>query len=274
MSKPKNYEGLAPTKFNKKDFTQKYRTLKSAILKEKPEFTNKWGPLNRYIYSKLGFPYWNDAGEALEKGKTGFSFYYMNQGNPRKTTQRRSSNYKASDLRKESLKLSNQHLTKEQKARTRLLQKAMNKLGMQADHKLEVQTTGPMIKQLNKELQLGLINKKEHKNELLKLRKRGIGDDPKNFQALTGQQNSAKRSEVERKNKALEKLERTKLSDRYSTKGMNYKLLFNPKSTKGKAGVANDDFKLKKNVPSLSGKIKLSDFLPQPVDSVAGFGLV
>ena len=129
-----------------------------------------------------------------------------------------------------------------------------------------------MIKQLNRELQLGLINKKEHKNELLKLRKRGIGDDPKNFQPLTGKENSAKRSEVDRKNKALQKLEKTKLSDRYARKGMNYKLLFDPKR---KAGVANDDFKLNTKGPKLdTGKPKLSDFLPQPVDNVAGFGLV
>lgn len=232
MSKPKNYEGLEPTHLHRKDYTKRYRFLKSAILKEKPEFNNKWGPLNRAIYSRIGFPYWNDAGEALKKGRTGFNYYYMNQGNPRKVSQRRGSNYKASDVRKESLKLSNEHLTEDQKARTRLLQKEMNKLGMQADHKLEVQTTGPMIKQLNRELQLGLITKKEHKNELLKLRKRGIGDDPKNFQPLTGQQNSAKRSEVDRKNKALEKLEKTKLSDRYAKTGFKFEEIFKNKKVK------------------------------------------
>ncbi len=53
---------------------------------------------------------------------------------------------------------------------------------------------------------------------------------------------------------------------------MNYKLLFDPKR---KTGVANDDFKLNTKGPKLdTGKPKLSDFLPQPVDNVAGFGLV
>lgn len=275
MEKPAGYGGLKPTKLTKKEFEKKYRSIKSKILEKQPDIKSKSQVVNRMVLNEMKeFPYWDSKGDPIKKGGTGYQFYYMSGGVARPASKRKASQNAARINRNQNLKLSNEHLTKDQLDRTRKLQLAMNKAGFQADHKLEVQTTGPMIQQLRRELQLGLLNKKQYQNELLKLRKKNIGDDPKNFQKLTGKENSAKRSEVERKNKALEKLEKTKLSDRYSKKGMNYKLLFNPKSTKGKAGVSNDDFKLKKDVPSLSGKTKLSDFLPQPVDSVAGFGLV
>jgi hypothetical protein len=273
MEQPTGYSGLKPTKLTKKEFEKKYRSIKSRILEKQPEIKSKSQIVNQMVLREMKeFPFWNEKGEPIKKGGTGYQFYYMSGGVARPASKRIASQRAAKKQRTKNLKLSNEHLSKDQLNRTKDLQSALNKLGFQADHKLEVQTTGPMVEQLRRELKLGLLTKKEYNNELLKLRRRGIGDDPKNFQKLTGKENSAKRSEVEKKNKALQKLEKTKLSDRYAKKGMNYKLLFD---LKRKAGVANDDFRLNTKGPKLdTGRPKLSDFLPQPVDNVAGFGLV
>ena len=279
MELPSGYSGLKPTKLTKKEFEKKYKSIKTKILEKQPDIKSKSRVVNQMVLNEMKeFPYWDSKGDPIKKGGTGYQFYYMSGGVARPASKRKASQNAARINRNTNLKLSNEHLTKSQLEQTRKLQLAMNKAGFQADHKLEVQTTGPMIQQLKNELKLGLLDKKQYQNELLKLRKRGIGDDPKNFQKLTGKENSAKRSQVDAKNKALERLEQKQLSERYAKKGMNYKLLFSPKAkgtTKGgKAGVANDDFKLQTNVPKIGGKLKLSDYVPKPVDSVAGFGLV
>ena len=83
------------------------------------------------------------------------------------------------------------------------------------------------------------------KNKQLKdLRARGIGDDPKNIQALTGLENSRKQSEVAKKNKALEAMELRNPSNRAL------------RLVKGKAG----KFILKRALPGVGGAIVLSQF--------------
>ena len=283
MEQPTGYSGLKPTKLTKKEFEKKYRSIKSKILEKQPEIKSKSQVVNQMVLREMKeFPFFNEKGEPVKKGGTGYQFYYMSGGVARPASKRKASQKAAGQQRTKNLKLSNEHLTKDQLNRTKNLQAQLNKLGFQADHKLEVQTTGPMVEQLRRELKLGLLTNKQYKNELLKLRRRGIGDDPKNFQKLTGKENSAKRSEVEKKNKALEKLEKTKLSDRYSQKGMNFKLLFsrnNNSNSNGKNGknngVVNNQFKLNTQTPSLGkGRVTLSDILPQQRDEMKGFPLV
>ena len=283
MEQPTGYSGLKPTKLTKKEFEKKYRSIKSKILEKQPEIKSKSQVVNQMVLREMKeFPFFNEKGEPVKKGGTGYQFYYMSGGVARPASKRKASQNAARQQRTKNLKLSNEHLTKDQLNRTKNLQAQLNKLGFQADHKLEVQTTGPMVEQLRRELKLGLLTNKQYKNELLKLRRRGIGDDPKNFQKLTGKENSAKRSEVEKKNKALEKLEKTKLSDRYSQKGMNFKLLFsrnNNSNSNGKNGknngVVNNQFKLNTQTPTLGkGRVTLSDILPQQRDEMKGFPLV
>ena len=283
MEQPTGYSGLKPTKLTKKEFEKKYRSIKSKILEKQPEIKSKSQVVNQMVLREMKeFPFFNEKGEPVKKGGTGYQFYYMSGGVARPASKRKASQKAAGQQRTKNLKLSNEHLTKDQLNRTKNLQAQLNKLGFQADHKLEVQTTGPMVEQLRRELKLGLLTNKQYKNELLKLRRRGIGDDPKNFQKLTGKENSAKRSEVEKKNKALEKLEKTKLSDRYSQKGMNFKLLFsrnNNSNSNGKNGknngVVNNQFKLNTQTPTLGkGRVTLSDILPQQRDEMKGFPLV
>jgi hypothetical protein len=122
-------------------------------------------------------------------------------------------------LRNENLKISSKHLTPEQLAKFKRTAALMNKAGFQADHVWEAQETGPMIRQLKYELQSGKITRAEYVKRLNLLRKQGIGNDPKNLQKLSGKDNTLKANEVIKKNKALEKLEKQNLSDRYKSNG-------------------------------------------------------
>lgn len=231
MEEPTGYSGLKPTKLTKKEFEKKYRSIKSRILEKKPEIKPKSQLVNQMVLREMGeFPFWNEKGEPIKKGGTGYQFYYMSGGVARPADKRKASQKAAAVNREKYLKLSNEHLTESQLDRTKKLKNELNKLGYQADHKLEVQTTGPMIEQLRRELQLGLLTKKEYKNELLKLRKQAIGDDPKNFQKLTGKENSIKRSQVLKKNKSLEKLEKRNLSNRLAKTGFNFAEIFKNKT--------------------------------------------
>ena len=274
MAEPLGYKGLNPTRHHKKDFPGIYKNVKAEIIKDQPELKTKYKKLNRAIYEKTGFPFWNKEGDAVKKGGKGYQFYYMNEGKPRLVDARKVSSDRSGKLRAEWLKNSNLHLSPAQIARTNLLKRSLNKFGLEADHKYEAQETGPMVEQLKREKKLGRLSQKEYNAELMKLRKRGIGDDPKNFQGLTSKDNTLKAKEVTAKNKSLEKLEKTKLSDRY--KGTDFKTLFTNKTpTKGKAGVANDNFKLNTNSPKLNtGRMTLSDFIHKPGKTVNGFGIV
>ena len=225
MAEPKGYQGLKPTRHHKRDFPKIYADVKAEVLTKKPELKTKYKDLNRAIYKETGFPFWNEKGEAVHKGGgSNYKFYYMNQGKPRLVDTRKLSSIKSGKLRDQWLKASNEHLSPEQIARTNLLKRSINRFGKEADHKYEAQETGPMIEQLVREKELGKLSKKEFNAELMKLRKRGIGDDPKNFQSLTSKENTLKAKEVKAKNRALEKLEKANLSDRY--KGFDFKTLF------------------------------------------------
>jgi hypothetical protein len=113
------------------------------------------------------------------------------------------------------LKISNEHLSKEELAAWEKNRKELNKQKLQADHVREVQETGPEIETLRKWRKKGLITEKEFQEGLKKIRKVGSGSDiKKNLQPLTGKENSVKQEQVGSKNKSLEKLERRNLSDR------------------------------------------------------------
>ena len=114
------------------------------------------------------------------------------------------------NLRNDNLKISSSHLSKDKLAKFKNEALKINKQGLQADHVLEAQTTGPMLRQLNYELKAGLITKAEDVKRLALLKKQGIGNDPKNLQKLSGKDNTLKAREVTKKNKALEKLEKLK----------------------------------------------------------------
>ena len=60
----------------------------------------------------------------------------------------------------------------------------------------------------------GTITTKEYNRRKQILQDTGIGDNPKNFQKLTGKQNTIKQAEVARKNKALELMEMKNPSSR------------------------------------------------------------
>ena len=64
-----------------------------------------------------------------------------------------------------------------------------------------------MVEKLELDHTSGVITTKEYNKRKDILQKTGIGDNPKNFQKLTGQQNTIKQAEVARKNKALELME-------------------------------------------------------------------
>ena len=108
--------------------------------------------------------------------------------------------------RSKNLRLSNTlNTTKEQKAFA--AQKDALPSGIEADHIREVQETGPMVEQIDLEEKYGAIDAKEAKRQRKILKDTGIGDNPKNLQPLTGQVNTAKATEVDRKIKALEAME-------------------------------------------------------------------
>ena len=177
----------------------------------------------------LGYGVWTD-----KNGKTEIYKAYNQGGNViqfKKYDQIKSSKKKEESKRQSDLKLSNKHLKKNQLTVAAGI-KAENKAkGLQTDHKIEVkQESGPAIRQAKREQQLGLISKKELKNQLKVIQSYGIGDDPKNLEGLSSEVNGQKKDEVRAKNKSLKNAEKNNLSKRYGNK--TFKQLFG----KGKTG--------------------------------------
>ena len=155
----------------------------------------------------------------ITDGKNGeYEAFFKGSGDKWKFNQKKTQT-NSTNLRNENLKISSQHLTPEQLAKFKRTAALMNKAGFQADHVWEAQETGPMLRQLNYELQTGRITRAEYVKQLNLLRKQAIGNDPKNLQKLSGKDNTLKANEVIKKNKALEKLEKQNLSDRYKSNG-------------------------------------------------------
>lgn len=113
--------------------------------------------------------------------------------------------------RTENLRLSNTLNTPEQQKEFKAKAKDLP-AGIEGDHIYEVQETGPMVEKL--ESDKGTITTKEYNRRKQILQDTGIGDNPKNFQKLTGKQNTVKQAEVARKNKALELMEMKNPSSR------------------------------------------------------------
>ena len=141
------------------------------------------------------------------------------------------------------LKLSNTLNTAEEQKAFKAKSEALP-TGIEGDHIFEVQETGPMLEQLELEKNSGAITTKEYNRQKKILQDTGIGDNPKNFQKLTGKQNTIKQSEVAKKNKALEAMELRNPSNR---------ALRLVKSKTGK-------FILKRALPGVGGAIVLSQF--------------
>ena len=141
------------------------------------------------------------------------------------------------------LKLSNTLNTAEEQKAFKAKSEALP-TGIEGDHIFEVQETGPMLEQLELEKNSGAITTKEYNRQKKILQDTGIGDNPKNFQKLTGKQNTIKQSEVAKKNKALEAMELRNPSNRAL------------RLVKGKAG----KFILKRALPGVGGAIVLSQF--------------
>ena len=155
----------------------------------------------------------------ITDGKDGeYEAFFKGSGDKWKFNQKKTQT-NSTNLRNENLKISSQHLTPQQLAKSKQIAAGMNKAGFQADHIWEAQETGPMIRQLMYELKAGLITRAEYVKRLQLLRKQGIGNDPENFQKLSGKNNTLKANEVIKKNKALEKLEKTQLRSRYTNGG-------------------------------------------------------
>ncbi len=155
----------------------------------------------------------------ITDGKDGeYEAFFKGSGDKWKFNQKKTQT-NSTNLRNENLKISSKHLTPEQLAKFKRTAALMNQAGFQADHVWEAQETGPMLRQLNYELQTGRITRAEYVKRLQLLRKQGIGNDPKNLQKLSGKDNTLKANEVIKKNKALEKLEKQNLSDRYKSNG-------------------------------------------------------
>ena len=215
MALPTNYKGLEATKLDQKDFLPKYKELKSDLSKKHPLLSNQ--KIHRKVYEKLGYPHWHT--KTLAAGKPGtkdFEPYLINQGKPRLAGTRQTSNGLASDKRAVYEKLSNAHLTPEQNKAWNEYRDSLPKK-FQLDHKREIQETGPEIETLNKWKKKGWISKKDYDRGLKKIREIGAGNDLNvNAQSLSEQENSAKRTEVIKKNKSLENLERRKLSSRFN----------------------------------------------------------
>lgn len=146
------------------------------------------------------------------------------QPKPRKTHQA------SSNKRNYYLKISNEHLSKEEKDAWEENRKKLNKQKLQADHVREVQETGAQIDTLRKQLKKGLITEAEYQRDLKRIRDHGSGHDLKrNGQGLTGKENSQKQKEVDKKDKSLAKLEKKKLSNRYKIgrfKGKTFQEIF------------------------------------------------
>lgn len=149
--------------------------------------------------------------------------------------------------RAKGIKDSSAHLTKTQLDASKTKATAIRKTGKEADHIIEIQESIGYLKQLELEKKSGAITTRQYNKQLKYLRAKGIGDDPKNIQALTAVENSRKQAEVARKNKALELMEIKNPSSRA------LKLVKNSKALKvGKlAGKA---------IPYVGGAIALSSF--------------
>lgn len=141
------------------------------------------------------------------------------------------------------LKVSSKHLTPNQLTIASAIKAKNRGQGKQTDHKIERQESGQAIRQLQRELKLGLITPLQLKNKLKALQNKGIGDDPKNLQSLSGEKNREKAQQVKSKNKALQKLEQKNLSKRYGN--LTFKQLFG----NGKNGT------MKINGSKTSGKV-------------------
>jgi len=215
MALPTTYKGLEATKLDQTDFLPKYRELKTELIKKHPDLSNQ--KIHRKVYEKLGYPHWHkETGAAGKPGTKDFEPYLINQGKPRVAGTRQTSNGLASDKRAVYEKLSNAHLTPEQNKAWNDYRDSLPKK-FQLDHKREIQETGPEIETLNKWKKKGWISKKDYDRGITKIREIGAGNDLNiNAQSLSEQENSVKRTEVIKKNKSLETLERRKLSDRFN----------------------------------------------------------
>ena len=109
--------------------------------------------------------------------------------------------------RAKGIKDSSAHLTKAQKDASKAKATAIRKTGKEADHLIEIQESIGYLEQLELEKKSGAITTRQYNKQLKDLRARGIGDDPKNIQALTALENSRKQAEVAAKNKALRAME-------------------------------------------------------------------
>ena len=109
--------------------------------------------------------------------------------------------------RAKGIKDSSAHLTKAQKDASKAKATAIRKTGKEADHIIEIQESIGYLEQLELEKKSGAITTRQYNKQLKDLRARGIGDDPKNIQALTALENSRKQAEVAAKNKALRVME-------------------------------------------------------------------
>jgi len=214
MALPTTYKGLEATKLHQDDFLPKYRELKAELTKKYPDLSNQ--KIHRKIYSKLGYPHWHK--ETLAAGKPGtkdFEPFLINQGKPRVAGTRQTSNGIASAKRDVGYELSNRHISPELQTEWTNLQKKFNSQGLQLDHINEIQETGPALETLDKWKKKGFITDAEYQKDK-KLIQKAAGNDPRtNAQGLTAQENSVKRTEVIKKNKSLETLEKRKLSDRF-----------------------------------------------------------
>ena len=229
MALPTTYKGLEATKLDQKDFLPKYRELKAELSKKHPDLSNQ--KIHRKVYEKLGYPHWHkETGAAGKPGTKDFEPFLINQGKPRVAGTRQTSNGLASDKRAVYEKLSNAHLTPEQNKAWNDYRDSLPKK-FQLDHKREIQETGPEIETLNKWKKKGWISKKDYDRGLKKIREIGAGNDLSvNSQALSEQENSAKRTEVIKKNESLKKLEQRKLSNRLTIgpfKGKSFAQIFN-----------------------------------------------
>ncbi len=156
--------------------------------------------------------------------------------------------------RAKGIKDSSAHLTKAQKDASKAKKdaskakaSAIRKTGKEADHIIEIQESIGYLEQLELEKKSGAITTRQYNKQLKDLRARGIGDDPKNIQGLSGLENSRKQAQVAAKQKALLGMELRNPSARA------IKLAKNGKALKiGKfAGKA---------IPYVGGAIALSSF--------------
>ena len=213
---PKNYDGLKPTKLHQKDFIDKYKEVKTKVIKQNPNVALNSPKINNVVYQEIGYPHWDKDGNAGKPGKPGFEAYNMNHGVPRKSAGRKKTNNAANNKRNVHNDLSNEHLDKQQLKRWNGLKTKFNSKGLQLDHINEIQETGPALETLDKWKKKGWITDVEYQKDK-KLIQAASGNDPDtNAQGLTPKDNSYKRTQVAKKNEALKELEKKKLSSRFN----------------------------------------------------------